>query len=78
MNPDAPFPPSVSIPVGQRLSKLHFLHTVAWGSSRKARAFTYVLHYTDGFKEEVEVHDRVNVANWSRETLTISPSVNAI
>jgi len=64
MQPDPPVPEKVTVPVGKRLSKLHFLHTVTWGSSRPSKAFAYILHYKDGVKEEVEVHDRVHLANW--------------
>jgi len=60
---NAPFPERASIPVGQRLSKLHFLHTVTWGSEG-APAFRYVLRYTDGFIEEVPVVNSRNVADW--------------
>ncbi len=60
---DAPFPEQVSIPVSKRLSKLHFLHTVTWGEKNRA-AFRYVIHYTDGFKEEVPVVNQQNIADW--------------
>ena len=64
IQPDPPFPEKVTVPVGKRVSRLHFLHTVAWGGSRPGPAFRYVLHYTDGFTEEVEIRDHVHVANW--------------
>ena len=63
MNPNAAFPESVSIPVRQRLSKLHFLHTVTWGTSSGV-AFRYILHYADGVTEEVPVVQRESVADW--------------
>ena len=63
MNPNATFPESVSVPIGKRLSKLHFLHTVTWGN-RTGPGFRYVLHYRDGYTEEVPVEMRKNVADW--------------
>jgi len=62
-SPNVPFPERVSIPVGQRLSKLHFLHTATWAPS-SGLAFTYVLHYQDGVTEEVPVQVGRKVADW--------------
>jgi len=63
MNPNVPFPERVPIPVGQRLSRLHFLHTSTWGTT-SGDAFRYVLHYKDGFTEEVPVVMGRNCADW--------------
>ncbi|MGC9317417.1 MAG: hypothetical protein ACP5KN_05190, partial [Armatimonadota bacterium] len=63
VQPDPPFPERVSIPVRERLSKLHFLHTVTWGQ-RSGEVFRYILHYTDGVTEEVPVVQGRSVANW--------------
>ena len=63
MQPNPPFPKAVTVTVGRRLSKLHFLHTVTWGS-RSGAAFRYVLRYRDGFKEEVPMIMRQNVGDW--------------
>ena len=59
----APFPERVAIPVGRRVSKLHFLHTATWASTGQP-AFRYVLHFADGVTEEVPVHVGRNVENW--------------
>jgi len=58
-----PFPDKISVPVSQRLSKLHLLHTTTWGGTGY-KAFRYVLHYTDGFTEQVPVTTGQNVADW--------------
>jgi hypothetical protein len=69
VSPNAPFPERVTIPVGRRLSKLHFLHTVTWGLDKEL-AFRYVLHFTGGSSdphgvtEEVPVTVGRNVADW--------------
>ncbi|MBT3381203.1 MAG: hypothetical protein HN742_37120 [Lentisphaerae bacterium] len=63
VDPNLPFPDKVSIPVNQRLSKIHFIHTAGWGSKNTA-AFRYILHYRDGLTEEVPVVCSKNVDNW--------------
>ncbi|MBT3381872.1 MAG: hypothetical protein HN742_04340 [Lentisphaerae bacterium] len=60
---DSPFPERVNVPVNGRLSTLHFLHTVTWGS-RSGPGFSYVLHFADGVTEEVVVEMQKNVADW--------------
>lgn len=60
---ESPFPERVSAPVHGRLSTLHFLHTVTWGS-RSGPGFSYLLHFADGVTEEVPIEMRKNVADW--------------
>ena len=65
MNPNVAFPNSATVKVGKRVSRLHFLHTVTWGTG-SGPAFRYVLHYKDGHTEEVEIVTGKNVADWWR------------
>ena len=60
---ESPFPERATVKVGQRLSKLYFLHGVTW-AIRNQPAFRYIIHYTDGVREVVPVVDRKNVADW--------------
>ena len=52
MDPNQPFAVSASIPVNQRLGKVHFLHTAAWGG-KNAPACRYIQHYRGGLSEEI-------------------------
>jgi len=63
VDPNLPFPVRVSAPVNHRLSKVHFLHTAAWGG-KNTPTCRYILHYRGGFTEELPIVCSKNINNW--------------
>ncbi len=52
------------IPVGQRCSRLHFLHGAAFSVPEGTKVGTYVIHYADGAQAEVPLLAGYNTHNW--------------
>ena len=61
----APFPARVQgIKVGERLRRLFFLHTDAWGKADKRSVLKYTVNYADGRSTVIDVLDGVNICDW--------------
>ena len=57
------FPAAIrEIPVGQKFSRLFFLHTAAWGGQGKAGA--YRIRYADGTSIDYPLEGGVNIGDW--------------
>ena len=57
------FPAAIrEIPVGQKFSRLFFLHTAAWGGRGKAGA--YRIRYADGTSIDYPLEGGVNIGDW--------------
>ena len=72
------FPEKVEgIAVGQKLSRLFFLHSLAWSSGKKVGE--YRIHYADQTTEIVDIVDGQNIGDWwfpgdlSKRTSRTSP-----
>lgn len=60
-----PFPTTVKgIKVGERLRRLFFLHTDAWGKADKRSVLKYTVNYADGRSTVIDVLDGVNICDW--------------
>jgi len=62
------FPDRVAgIRIGQKLRKLHFLHTATWcGGEAGQPVARYVVHYADGTASELAVRRGVEIDDWTR------------
>jgi hypothetical protein len=58
------FPEKVKIKVGERLAKLHLLHTHTQSAVKEKAAFTYIVNFKDGKKQTFEIESGRNIDNW--------------
>ena len=63
---ELPFPLEVKgIPVDAKAKNIYFLHAIGWGTlGRSETAFTYVVNYEDGTKEELPCRNFREVWDW--------------
>ena len=61
MRPDAPGE-ICGIQVGSLVRNLYFLQASAW--TGKGLCFTYVIHYRDGSRIDIPIHDNIEIADW--------------
>jgi len=62
---DNAFPESVEIGIGQKLKSLLFLHTCAWTDSVKRSMGAYIIVYTDGTSEIINLVYGDNIVAWT-------------
>ena len=75
---EMPYPEKVEgIAVDRKVGHIYFLHAIAWGILNKVEtAFTYVVHYGDGTKEELPVRNYREVWDWGFLALTGEMATN--
>ncbi|MBQ7721491.1 MAG: hypothetical protein IJT64_01130, partial [Kiritimatiellae bacterium] len=75
---EPPYPEKVEgIAVDRKVGNVYFLHAIAWGILNKVEtAFTYVINYGDGTKEELPVRNYREVWDWGFLALTAEMATN--
>ena len=75
---EKPYPGKVEgIVVDRKVGNIYFLHAIAWGILNKVEtAFTYIVHYGDGTKDELPVRNYREVWDWGFLALTDEMATN--
>ena len=75
---EKPYPGKVEgIVVDRKVGNIYFLHAIAWGILNKVEtAFTYIVHYGDGTKDELPVRNYREVWDWGFLALTGEMATN--
>ncbi|MPM60832.1 hypothetical protein SDC9_107686 [bioreactor metagenome] len=59
------FPAEVrGLPVNRKADRLYFLHTCGWNPKPGERVLSYFVHYEDGTKEEIPIHNGNEISGW--------------
>ena len=62
------------IPIGRRAQRLHFLHSMHYGSNAHVRRVgTYVVHFADGSRKEIPIRFGEDVLDWWGRTSDMFP-----
>jgi hexosaminidase len=64
------YPASVDIPVNKTAGSLAFLHTTPWSANTGTDIGSYVVHYTDGSREQITLFYGTNISTWTDTNVT--------